>query len=92
VSEYIELEKLIKKTLEETMSLPDLPARASQWQAGRCQDFCADRGLDSGKIKAILWDEHKIRPMIPCRELWREEKKICQHKDNSRGKTGGYLV
>jgi len=73
VSEYIEMEKLIKKTLEETLSLPE-----------KCQDFCADRGLDSGKIKAFLWDDHKIRPMIPCRELWREEKKNDPQYDPSK--------
>ncbi len=25
--------------------------------AGRCKDFSADRGLDSGPLKAKLWDE-----------------------------------
>jgi hypothetical protein len=59
--------------MEETLSLPE-----------RCQDFCADRGLDSGKIKAILWDTYKIRPMIPCRELWREEKRNDLQYDPSK--------
>ena len=73
VSENVELEKLIKKTMKETLSLPE-----------RCQDFCADRGLDRGKIKTILWDKYKIRPMIPCRELWREEKKNDPQYDPSK--------
>lgn len=44
--------------------------------AARCRDFSADRGLDSGKLKARLWDEYRIRPLIDTRELWREEKQM----------------
>ena len=40
----------------------------------RCVEFSADRGLDSGSLKAWLWDEWEIRPLIDTRELWREEK------------------
>ena len=43
--------------------------------AGRCRDFSADRGLDSGALKARLWDEWRIRPLIDTRMLWREESK-----------------
>lgn len=42
--------------------------------AQRCADFSADRGLDSGKLKAKLWDAYRIRPLIDTRTLWREEK------------------
>ena len=42
--------------------------------AERCADFSADKGLDSGPLKAKLWDEHRIRPLIDTRDLWREEK------------------
>jgi hypothetical protein len=42
--------------------------------AERCCDFSADRGLDSAATKALLWDAHRIRPLIDTRELWREEK------------------
>ena len=42
--------------------------------AQRCEDFSADRGLDSGGLKAMLWDDYGIRPVIDIRELWREEK------------------
>jgi hypothetical protein len=44
--------------------------------AARCRDFSADRGLDSGKLKARLWNEYRIRPLIDTRELWREEKQM----------------
>ena len=30
----------------------------------RCEDFSADRGLDSGPLKQTLWDDHGIRPLI----------------------------
>ena len=40
----------------------------------RCRDLCADRGLDSGPLKAMLWDEYRLRALIEPRELRREEK------------------
>ena len=40
----------------------------------RCADFSADRGLDGGPLKALLWDGHRIRPLIDTRRTWREEK------------------
>ena len=42
--------------------------------AERCADFSADRGLDSGPLKARLWNRYRIRPLIDTREMWREEK------------------
>ena len=42
------------------------------------RDGCAgqgvDRGLDGGPLRQRLWDEHRIRPLIDVREMWREEK------------------
>ena len=35
--------------------------------ADRCKDFSADRGLDSGPLKAKLWDRYGIRPLIDTR-------------------------
>ena len=64
-SESIELQRMLAALFEETPSL-----------AQRCQDFSADRGLDSGSIKASLWDDQRIRPLIDTRELWREEKQM----------------
>ena len=42
--------------------------------AERCAGFSADKGLDSGPLKAKLWDVYRIRPLIDTREMWREEK------------------
>ena len=66
-SEQVVLRRMIRATFAET---PEL--------AERCKDFSADRGLDSGETKALLWDDYRIRPLIDTRELWREEK---QHPD-----------
>ena len=41
----------------------------------RGKEFSADRGLDSGPLKQMLWDEYQIRPLIDTRALWSEEKK-----------------
>jgi hypothetical protein len=66
-SEQVELRALIKETFEQTPAL-----------GARCEDFSADRGLDCWDTKALLWDTYRIRPLIPTRALWREEK---QHPD-----------
>ena len=55
--------------------VPDLFAQ-TPLLAQRCKDFSADRGLDQEALKAQLWDEYGIRPLIDTRELWREEKKM----------------
>jgi hypothetical protein len=62
-SEQKELRSMIKETFEETPKL-----------AERCDDFTADRGLDCGETKALLFDDYGIRPVIDTRELWRDEK------------------
>ena len=62
-SEQVELRTMIREIFEQTPTL-----------AERCQDFSADRGLDCGETKALLWDDYRIRPLIDTRELWREEK------------------
>ena len=51
--------------------------------AERCEDFCADRGLDAGPLKRKLWEVHGVRPLIDVREMWREEKQEPGH-DASR--------
>ena len=62
-SEVKELERMVTDLFS---GQPDL--------AERCQDFSADRGLDSGTLKARLWDDYMIRPLIDTRALWHEEK------------------
>ncbi len=55
------------KTLDRL--LPQLFDRHPQL-AQRAQSFVADRGLDSGPLKATLWDRWQIRPIIDNRQLW----------------------
>ncbi len=62
-SEHTELRSMIKEIFEETPQLGE-----------RCDDFAADRGLDSGETKAQLLDGYGIRPAIDIRELWKDEK------------------
>ncbi len=62
-SEQVELRMMIRELMGET---PEL--------AERCRDFSADRGLDSGQTKALLWDEYQIRPLLDTRQMWREER------------------
>lgn len=62
-SEQTTLRKLIRSTFGEDPQL-----------AERCQDFVADRGLDSAENKAMLLDDYNIRPVIETRQLWRREK------------------
>ena len=40
----------------------------------RCNDFSADRGLDSVPLKKMMWEDHRVRPLIDVRQMWREEK------------------
>jgi hypothetical protein len=61
-SEHRVLRAMIRQVLDETPAL-----------AARCDDFSADRGLDSAETKALLWDDYRIRPLIDTRELWRDE-------------------
>lgn len=67
-SEHIGLRTLIHDLFSQTPLLGE-----------RCQTFSADRGLDSGTTKALLWDEYAIRPLIDTRELWREEKQAADY-------------
>ena len=62
-SEVKQLEAMVDEVFERSPGL-----------AERCRDFSADRGLDSGALKAKLWHRYQVRPLIEPRELWREEK------------------
>ena len=63
-SEVVTLEGMLQALYTET---PEM--------AERCRFFTADRGYDSGSLKARLWDAWRIRPIIDTRRLWRAEKK-----------------
>jgi hypothetical protein len=62
-SKQVELRAPIRESFKES------PERAE-----RCQDFSADRGVDSAESKALLWEEYRIRPLLDTPELWRGEK------------------
>ena len=62
-SESVILPKMINKLFSEDSDLKE-----------RCNDFSADRGLDSGPLKKMLWEDHQVRPLIDVRQMWREEK------------------
>ena len=49
----------------------------------RCQDFTADRGLDSTALKQYLWDQHQIRPLVDTVKHWQEEKKAPDYNPES---------
>ena len=53
--------------------LEDLFGKAPE-MVDRGDDFSADRGLDSGPLKARLWDRWTIRPLIDTRLMWQAEK------------------
>ena len=59
VSEVKELERLSEQLFEETPAL-----------AERCREFTADRGLCRGPLKAMLWDQHRIPPLVDSRAMW----------------------
>ena len=48
-----------------------------------CQDFTADRGLDSTALKQDLWDQHHIRPLVDIVKHWQEEKKAPDYDPES---------
>mgnify|MGYP001555222945 CR=1 FL=1 len=52
-SEQLVLRDMIQEAFAQTPALADI-----------CEDFSADRGLDCGKTKAMLWDDYNIRPLI----------------------------
>ncbi len=68
------LTKASASEIKECERMADRLFGSSSELAGRCEYFTADRGLDSGRLKAKLWNGYGIRPIIPTRELWREEK------------------
>ena len=53
--------------------------------AERCDDFSADRGLDGGPLKARLWDEWTIRPLIDTRLMWQAGKEEPDYIDRGFG-------
>ena len=68
-------------TAESTRLLPmvvDLKERHPELVEG-AEYLMADRGLDSARNNRELWDEHRIKPVIDTRAMWRDEKKEQGH-------------
>ena len=38
-----------------------------------CEHFLGDKGYDDGKLLIKAWDEHKIKPIIDIRNMWKDE-------------------
>lgn len=49
-----------------------------------CNYFLGDRGYDDGKLIEKCWDEHKIKPIIDIRNMWKdgEETKLVEGEEN----------
>lgn len=44
--------------------------------ATRCEEFSAERELDSERLKTTLWDVYRIRLIIHLKQMWWEEKNM----------------
>jgi hypothetical protein len=40
----------------------------------RCETYSADKEYDDTKLLKRLWDQERIKPVIPARELWRSRE------------------
>lgn len=47
----------------------------------KCETLSADRGYDDTKLIKKLWDEHKIKPVIDIRNMWKDPDKTRQLLD-----------
>jgi hypothetical protein len=50
----------------------------------RCETMEADRGYDDTKLIKKLWDEHKIKPVIDIRNMWKDpdETRLLEGYEN----------
>ena len=49
-----------------------------------CKLFLGDKGYDDGKLITLLWDEHRIKPVIDIRNTWKDGEKtrlLGEHKN-----------
>jgi transposase len=49
-----------------------------------CEYFLGDKGYDDGKLIRRLWDDHRIKPIIDIRNVWKdgEETKLVTGRTN----------
>lgn len=67
-----------KASADETTRLPALAEKLHVRHpglVGRAEELSADKGYDSGKNNALLWDRYGIKPLIDIRSLWKDEDK-----------------
>jgi hypothetical protein len=69
-----EVEPASASEVERILPLVDDLKAANPEIIERCHDLAADRGLDSGKVNRTLCQNHRIRPIIDNRALWKLEK------------------
>lgn len=68
VSEQKVLPKMIRELYGQDAVLKD-----------HCREFSDGRGLDSGPLKQMLWDEYPICPLVDTRALLSEEKQASDY-------------
>ena len=71
---HFRVTKASKSEVKEAHGMIDDLAEAHPRIVNRCQNFSADRGYDDGKLITKLWDEHKIKPVIDIRNLWKDSE------------------
>jgi len=69
VSEIPQAKELIKETKAKHPGI-----------LGRCEHFSADKGLDDTELNSLLWDDHKIKPLIDIRNCWKDGEKTHRVK------------
>lgn len=47
-------------------------SETSPWILDRCDYLTGDRGYDDGKLINVIWDEHRIKPIIDIRNMWKD--------------------
>jgi len=50
----------------------------------RCEILTADKGYDNTKLIVKLWGEHRVKPVIDIRDIWKdgEETRLLTGKEN----------
>ena len=69
---HFRLTKASNSEVKEAHGMIDNLAKVHPKLIKRCREFAADRGYDDSKLIVKLWDEHKIKPVIDIRNLWKD--------------------
>jgi hypothetical protein len=70
--------------IKEGHNLIDQLAEQQPEVVDRCEALVADRGYDDTKLVMKLWDNHRIKPVIDIRNMWRdgEETRLLSGREN----------